>query len=93
VQVFETSAWDALKVGLKQALAAKGPLTVRLQLNVLSNESQGIAGGYTADTLWIFNGGELAFLLAILHASALLLTLLLSMTVFIAGQKGRNILH
>eukprot|EP00415_Alexandrium_ostenfeldii_P000755 UN0755 len=55
-QVFETRKWDELFATLRRLEAEGRPRVVRMSLQVLPNERQGVKGGYEVDTVWIFNG-------------------------------------
>lgn len=57
VQVFPPEKCDELVAKLLELQEAGEPLRVRLQMDVLENPAQGVAGGYEVDTLWLFNGG------------------------------------
>jgi hypothetical protein len=53
-QVFPSEAWRDLVLQLKACWAAGLPLVATAALPVLPNPSQGIPGGYTANTVWLF---------------------------------------
>lgn len=61
-QVFEQQKWEEMLDRLMDLQEVGRPLVVRLQSEVLRNDEQGIAGGYSVDMLWIFNGGEAGWL-------------------------------
>jgi hypothetical protein len=60
-QVFEPDQFDSLFDQVKKCFDAGTVPFARLKLKVLANETQGVQGGYTADMLWVFNGGREAW--------------------------------
>jgi len=61
-QVFEADKWDELLAKFIELEKDGKPLVVRLKLQVLENKTQGVKGGYEADTVWVLNGGKTQWL-------------------------------
>lgn len=58
-KVFKEEAYDELRSNLNALAAAKRPLVVNQELDVLENKFNGVKGGYRVKVLWFFSGTPL----------------------------------